>query len=99
MPVLEHEVNEKVKQGEDARWGCLNGDRSTPGYWGLDRKFYPDGRFDIVPVFIEGTATRECRHDTSLKDPKCEGCCHRGKAEKYWEEYRRKLAEEAKASQ
>ena len=81
MPVLDHEVHAAVIKTGDARYGCWNRpDKFKRSYWAVDRRFYPDGSFDLVSVRVPYTLSHECRYDgkggLSGDDPSCEGCRH-----------------------
>ena len=80
MPVIDHEVHEKVKINSSTfRYGCFN-KRQYPNY--LFREFVGN-RIEVK--YIEHRMSRECRYDKSLTDYACEGCEHRGTGEKYAE--------------
>lgn len=80
MAVIDHEVHERTKQKQGAKWGCWNLERRREPLMVKDG-FYPDGRqrFTEVPDF----GSLECRNDISLSDPKCVGCRHAGSGEEY----------------
>lgn len=78
MAVVDHPVHEKTRQKDGFRYGCnsVNASPLQPnGYWAPQRKFYEDGRFEIVPVFIVSVTSKRCRSfylwDT---DPGCADC-------------------------
>lgn len=86
MPVEEHEVHEKVKIDLHTPYGCHNRDRDFTGY-SAPRRFA--GTTGHEPIYwlgrvkIPHVMSRECRYDRSLKDPRCDGCKHRGSGEAY----------------
>lgn len=77
MPVIDHPVHEKTREGADARWGCWGREQYADGYYAPNRKYRRDGTFCNTLVFIEHTMTKVCKNDISAVDPKCEGCRHR----------------------
>lgn len=87
MPVLDHPVHARTIEKEGAVNGCWNKVRPTvgeSGYWAPDRKYYPDGRFEVVCKWVPFVMTEDCMYDKSMSDPKCLDCKHRGTGEKYW---------------
>ena len=86
MPVIEHEVHEKVRISENKPYGCHNHDRDFTNYSAPNRF---TGTTGYEPIYwlgrksIPHVMSRECRYDTSLKDPRCDDCKHRGSGEAY----------------
>ena len=81
MPVIEHEVHASVVLSEGAKYGCWNRpDRFAKSYWAPNRRFYPDGSFEVISVRIPHNLSHDCRYDgkngTAGEDPRCEGCRH-----------------------
>ena len=81
MPVLDHEVHPSVIKGPEHRYGCHNRpDKFARYYWAPERRFFPDGSFEIISVRVPHTLSNECRYDgkggLSADDPGCEGCRH-----------------------
>lgn len=74
MPVVEHEVSEKVKIGSDYRYGCHN--KPLPEFGQVVRSTFSGEEWPYV-------FSTECRFDMSLSDPACTGCEHRGSGERY----------------
>ena len=89
MAVLDHPVHEKVRIGNDHRYGCWNRVGHNDGYYAPTRRYFPDGSFDMVTIFIPHHMSRDCRFDMSLQDPSCQGCQHRGLGELYDSNIRR----------
>ena len=97
MPVEDHPIHEKTRQGSDARYGC----------WGRERRREPllvknghtsgHGDFEAVQrlTLIPDHGSVECRYDMSLSDQKCAGCQHRGSGERYAESVKAKAKEAA----
>ncbi len=83
MAVLEHAVHEKTREAAGAVWGCHNRPDFKPGYWAPDRRYLPDGTFEVILVWVPHFGARECRNDISLSDSKCDGCTYRGTGEAY----------------
>ena len=84
MPVLEHEVHERVRQSADFRYGCHNRPERFNGHYAAPhRTYFPDGRFGVVSRMVQFTMSHDCRYDLSLTDRNCEGCCHRGIGDSY----------------
>lgn len=85
MPVEDHAVHAKVRIKANKPYGCFNREMSA-GYYAPNRAAGSDGykpTWFFERVRIPHTMSRECRYDMSLKDPRCEGCNHRGSGEKY----------------
>jgi len=85
-PVEDHEVHEMTRFDSTKRYGCHNRKGFADGYYAPNRKAGSNGYepvFTTMAVKIPFTMSRECRFDMSLKDPWCEGCCHRGSGEAY----------------
>ena len=83
MPVLEHDVHEKVRIDTAHRYGCHSRIGYSGGYYAPDRRYYGTGGFDVVSALVENRMSKECRYDMSLSDTSCEGCPHRGSGEAY----------------
>lgn len=82
MPVADRESSDIVRRASDAPYGCK--DRvMSPGYWTLQRFYFPDGRYVMHEVFIKHTMSTDCRYDKSLLDPRCGECGLRGTGEEY----------------
>ncbi len=79
MPVEDHPVHAITKQGSDARYGCCNREPFASGHYAKDGFDGPRQRWSWVPHKM----SRDCRYDMSLRDPKCDGCKHRGSGEAY----------------
>ncbi len=69
MPVLDHEVHEKVKSTATTPYGCSNQPRSA-GYHG--QLGWNEGR--AMRVWIPDTMSKLCRYDKRPTDPRCGGC-------------------------
>lgn len=85
MPVIDHAVHEKVRISADKPYGCHNREMSA-GYHAINRFAGTTGHQPIwwlERMRIPHVMSRECRFDMSLKDPRCEGCKHRGSGEAY----------------
>lgn len=67
-----------TERSADDPYGCYNGDRTSPGYYGLGRTFVGGGRWETTQVFIENTLSRDCKHDRRTTDQRCGGCKHIG---------------------
>lgn len=81
MPVLDHPVHPSTQIGEDHRYACFNRpDRFKGHYWAPQRRFYPDGSFEMTSVRIPILTSQDCRYDgkggLTGEDPGCEGCRH-----------------------
>ena len=86
MAVIDHPVHEKVKISEDSRYGCHNRKDFMEAYYAPNRAAGTDGykpTWWLERVRVPFTMSRECRFDMSLRDPRCEGCKHRGSGEAY----------------
>lgn len=89
MPGLDHDVHERVRiGGAEHRAGCWNKPRPKPeaeggGYHAPQRRYRPDGSFDVVPVFIPFRMLTECRYDQKIAPEHCDGCLHLGTGQAY----------------
>lgn len=90
MPVLDHPVHESVRIREGHRAGCWN--RPLPkseseggGYYAPQRRFFPDGSFDIVSEFVPFRMSTECRYDQKIAPEHCKGCQWLGSGQAYAE--------------
>lgn len=52
---------------------CYNKSYSL-GYWVLTRKWFDDGRFELVNEWIPHRTSTDCRYDLMASDPECVGC-------------------------
>ncbi len=86
MPVIDHPVHARTVRRAGDKNGCHGKIRpdEKSGYWAPDRKYYPDGRFEVVNKWVPFVLSTDCMYDKSMSDPQCEGCPHRGTGEKYW---------------
>ena len=85
MPVIDHEVHEKVSIDAYKPYGCKDREMS-PGYHAINRFAGTTGHQPIwwlERVRIPHVMSRECRYDMSLTDPRCTDCKHRGTGEAY----------------
>lgn len=71
MPVEDHAPSEMVKR-DTYRAGCYDSPEAKDGYWGTDRKYFDDGRWVLVPVYIKHTMSKRCRQINDL--PECLWC-------------------------
>lgn len=84
MPVEDHAVHPSTRVGKDFRYGCWNrSDKFKEGYWAPQRRFFPDGRFEMKVTFIPFKMSHNCHHDRidyamGKADTACEGCRHYG---------------------
>lgn len=67
--------------GPESRSGCWNRpDKFKPSYWAPNRRYYPDGSFDVVSVRIPFRNSHECHFDglegTTGDSARCAGCRH-----------------------
>lgn len=98
MPVIDTPVHEKTRAGSGHRYFCNNKPRTREPYLAPDgyvtvHDHKDHGTMVMVKMsWVEDTGTLDCRHDISLSDSGCEGCCHRGVGEAYWEEYRKRAS-------
>lgn len=81
MPVIEHETHPSTQIGPDHRYGCWNReDRFSTEYTAPARRYFPDGRFEVVTVAVEFRMSNDCRFDGKNgkvgDDPHCAGCRH-----------------------
>lgn len=81
MPVLDHPIHPSTQHGADFRYGCWNRpSRFKPDYTAPQRRFYPDGSFDVISVCIPFRGSHDCHFDGKNgrvgDDPSCEGCRH-----------------------
>lgn len=84
MPVEDHPVHELTRLAPGAKWGCYNRPaRFKPEYPAPNRRYCPDGTFDVVCVAVPFRMSHDCRHDGSLEDPRCAGCRHQGSGQAY----------------
>lgn len=79
MPVLDHAIHPSTQHGPDARYGCWGRSPAfKKSFWAPQRRYFPDGSFDLVSVRIPFRNSHDCRFDgkngRSGEDPKCEGC-------------------------
>ena len=79
MPVEEHEVHEKVRQKDDAKYGCHNRQPYAQGYWAKDgfRMEEHEGQMYGVQqwVWVDHTMSSECRSFYLWRsDAMCKGC-------------------------
>lgn len=56
-------------------YGCHNREIAA-GYFAPQRRFFPDGSFDVISKFISHRMSRDCRYDLRTTDPRCESCKH-----------------------
>lgn len=61
MPVLDHDVHEKVKVGSDFKYGCNNNKPRGKGYWVQEREYKTDGTYVLRDHFIKHQNTTACR--------------------------------------
>lgn len=84
MPVLDHEIHERTRQSDSARYGCHNKPRMRQDIPVKDgHRPLGDGNSAQHWRFIKDFGSLECRYDMSLRDRKCEGCEHLGSGEEY----------------
>lgn len=83
MPVLAHEVSDKVREKDGAVYGCWNREEFSETYVAQTRRYRNNGDWDLRQVFVPHLMSTDCRYDMSLTDIKCEGCQHRGSGEAY----------------
>jgi hypothetical protein len=81
MAVLDHPVHPKTV-GSD-RYDACQAKVRKPNYWAPQRRYFPDGSFEITSVRVPDPSSKTCRYDMSLTDSKCEGCPQRGFGESY----------------
>jgi hypothetical protein len=81
MPVLDHEINEKVRIYSTEPYGCSNKPRGN-GYYGQDG-WYNDGT--RKPILLKDGASIKCRYDKRPTDPRC-GDCNLPSDEEYFKE-------------
>lgn len=75
MPVLDHEVHDKVRIKSDKPYGCHSRDGVSHGYYAPDRVYRPDGTFYIIQTFIQHTMSDKCRSFYLWEsDQRCHGC-------------------------
>ena len=55
------------------RRSCFN-KTYAPGYWVLTRKWFEDGRFELVNEWVPHRTSTDCRYDFMASDPECIGC-------------------------
>ena len=90
MPVLEHEVHEKVRSATGEPYGCSNRGKFRNGYYAPDRDYVKAWPYAEDKKWIPHTMSRTCRYDMSLTDPRCATCVHKGQGEAYSNEVRTK---------
>lgn len=81
MPVIDHPVHPSTQISQDHRYGCWNRPlKFKPFYWAPERRTFPDGSFEMMPVRIPFRMSHTCHHDgieaMGVDDPACEGCKH-----------------------
>jgi len=72
MPVDDKPVQERNKQSPTYE-ACQNKVRKK-SYWAMNRRYYPDGSFDVVSVRIPDVTSTDCKYDFWRTDPQCNGC-------------------------
>lgn len=88
MPGLDHEVHALVRRADGTKAACWNRPRPKSeaeggGYFAPQRRFFPDGSFEVVPVFIPFRMSTECRYDQKISPEDCAGCEHVGTGAAY----------------
>jgi len=68
-PVIDHEINERVRIYSTEPYGCSNARRSK-GYYGQDG--WDEGR--AMRAYIPDTMSQLCRYDKRPTDPRCGDC-------------------------
>jgi hypothetical protein len=75
MPVLDHEVSDKVRISADKPYGCHSRTGMSQGCYAPDRVYRPDGTFYIIQTFIPNAMSNKCRSFYLWNsDPRCQGC-------------------------
>ena len=75
MPLLDHEISEKVRIYSTEPYGCSNQPRGS-GYYGQDGWEENADSIGQSPawVLIPDTMSRLCRYDKRPTDPRCGDC-------------------------
>lgn len=87
MPVIDHEIHPMTQKTGHEPYGCFNR-TIKPYYMVKTREYRPDKTYEMVDELVAHTMSTECRNDSSLRDPRCEQCRHRGSGERYAESVR-----------
>lgn len=93
MPGLDYEVHPLTVAGKLA--GCHSKPRPKSaaeggGYFAPDRRYFPDGSFEAVCVWVPHEMSTACNYDQAISPERCEGCEHVGNGKAYVEDIRRR---------
>lgn len=84
MPVINHEIHEKVRITGKEPYSC-NNRNIQPYYYVLTRDYLYNGTYKMTQTLVHHNMSKECRYDKSLSDKRCENCIHKGSGESYAE--------------
>lgn len=84
MPVIEHEVHDKVKSTGKEPYLCKN-KNIQPYYYVSTRDYMYGLTYRMIHTLVHHRMSKECRYDKSLSDARCDDCIHRGSGEDYAE--------------
>lgn len=85
MPVIDHPIHDRTREGPDARWGCHNRPEFAAGYWapgGMVPAYAGSTQMHVQMVFVRHAMSRVCKNDIAETDPKCAGCNHIGERDR-----------------
>ena len=82
MAVLETNPHALTVRTGTEPWGCSNR-VFAEGYWAPQRRYLPDGSFDMISKFIPHTMSTRCRQENTLTDIRCNQCRERGLGDAY----------------
>jgi len=60
-----------------------------PHYWSPQRRYFPDGSFEMTSVRVPDPSSTDCMYDMSETDSRCEGCPQVGVGNAFNERVRR----------
>lgn len=67
-------VHEKTV-GKDRYEACMVKVRK-PHYWAPERRYFPDGSFEMMAVRVPDTMSKDCRNYYLWDTPACAGCTY-----------------------
>lgn len=81
MPVIDHPIHPSTVKDDSFRYGChTRPAKFKPFYWAPQRRYFPDGSFDMVSVRVPFRMSHDCHSDgengLGREDTGCSGCPH-----------------------